>query len=141
MAARQVLAAVADALLALDARPAEPGEFTRRAFLHGRMELTAAEGLADLIAAETEAQRRQALLQAEGGLAARVDGWAGELLRLLARQEAFIEFEEEDLPPDARRRGGGGCGAAARGAGGAAGRGRARRKAAGGRRHRHTGRA
>ena len=93
-----VLEAVADALLALGARPAEAGEFTRRAFLNGRMELTAAEGLADLIAAETEAQRRQALAQAEGGLAGRVAAWAQELLRLLARQEAFIEFEEEDLP-------------------------------------------
>ncbi len=95
-----VIAAVADALAALGARPAEPGEFTRRAFLHGRMDLTAAEGIADLISAETEAQRRQALRQAEGGLAARHAGWAQRLTQLLARQEAFIEFEEEDLPGD-----------------------------------------
>ena len=93
-----VVAAVADALVALGARPAEPGEFTRRAFLHGRLDLTAAEGIADLIDAETEAQRRQALRQAEGGLAARHKAWAGRLARLLARQEAFIEFEDEDLP-------------------------------------------
>jgi len=95
-----VVAAVAEALVALGARPAEPGEFTRRAFLHGKMDLTAAEGIADLIAAETEAQRRQALRQAEGGLAARHAEWAARLTRLLARQEAFIEFEEEDLPSD-----------------------------------------
>nr|WP_314072884.1 tRNA uridine-5-carboxymethylaminomethyl(34) synthesis GTPase MnmE [uncultured Roseococcus sp.] len=95
-----VLAAVTEALVALGARPAEPGEFTRRAFLNGRMDLTAAEGIADLIAAETEAQRRQALRQAEGGLAARHAEWAARLTRLLARQEAFIEFEEEDLPTD-----------------------------------------
>jgi tRNA modification GTPase len=95
-----VVAAVAEALVALGARPAEPGEFTRRAFLNGKLDLTAAEGIADLIAAETEAQRRQALRQAEGGLAARHAEWAARLTRLLARQEAFIEFEEEDLPPD-----------------------------------------
>ncbi|WP_421988297.1 tRNA uridine-5-carboxymethylaminomethyl(34) synthesis GTPase MnmE [Roseococcus sp.] len=95
-----VVAAVAEALVALGARPAEPGEFTRRAFLQGKLDLTAAEGIADLIAAETEAQRRQALRQAEGGLAARHAEWALRLTRLLARQEAFIEFEEEDLPAE-----------------------------------------
>lgn len=95
-----VVAGVAEALVALGARPAEAGEFTRRAFVHGKMDLTAAEGIADLIAAETAAQRRQALRQAEGGLAALYDGWADRLTRLLARQEAFIEFETEDLPPD-----------------------------------------
>ena len=93
-----VVAAVADALVKLGARPAEPGEFTRRAFLHGKMDLTAAEGIADLIEAETEAQRRQALRQAGGALAVRHAGWAARLTRLLARQEAFIEFEDEDLP-------------------------------------------
>lgn len=95
-----VIAAVADALEALGARPAEPGEFTRRAFLHGRLDLTAAEGIADLIAAETEAQRLQALRQAEGALARQHGDWATRLTQLLARQEAFIEFEEEDLPGD-----------------------------------------
>ncbi|WP_135468317.1 tRNA uridine-5-carboxymethylaminomethyl(34) synthesis GTPase MnmE [Crenalkalicoccus roseus] len=93
-----VIAGVAEALAAAGARPAEPGEFTRRAFLHGKLDLTAAEGIADLIAAETAAQRRQALRQAEGALAALYGGWAARLSRLLARQEAFIEFEEEDLP-------------------------------------------
>jgi tRNA modification GTPase len=95
-----VIAAVGDALVALGARPAEPGEFTRRAFLHGRLDLMEAEGVADLIAAETETQRRQALRQAEGALSALVAGWAQRLTALLARQEAFIEFEEEDLPAD-----------------------------------------
>lgn len=95
-----VVAAVAEALVGLGLHPAEPGEFTRRAFLNGKLDLTAAEGIADLIAAETEAQRRQALRQAEGGLAARHGDWAARLTRLLARQEAFIEFEEEDLPSD-----------------------------------------
>lgn len=95
-----VIAAVSDALVALGCRPAEPGEFTRRAFLHGKLDLTEAEGIADLISAETEAQRRQALRQAEGGLARLQAGWARRLAGLLARQEAFIEFEEEDLPGD-----------------------------------------
>lgn len=93
-----VIAGVAEALLACGARPAEPGEFTRRAFLNGRLELTAAEGIADLIAAETAGQRRQALRQADGALARRYGGWAARLTALLARQEAFIDFEDEDLP-------------------------------------------
>lgn len=95
-----VIAGVAEALVAAGARPAEAGEFTRRAFINSRMDLTAAEGIADLIAAETAAQRRQALRQAEGGLAALCGGWMERLTNLLARQEAFIEFETEDLPPD-----------------------------------------
>ena len=93
-----VIAGVAAALVALGARPAEPGEFTRRAFLQGRLDLTAAEGIADLIEAETVAQRRQALRQAGGALAALYGGWTARLTALLARQEAFIEFETEDLP-------------------------------------------
>lgn len=95
-----VVAAVAEALVATGARPAEPGEFTRRAFLHGKLDLTGAEGIADLIEAETEAQRRQALRQAGGALSRLYAGWAERLTRLLARQEAFIEFEDEDLPGD-----------------------------------------
>ncbi len=93
-----VVSGVAEALVAAGARPAEAGEFTRRAFVHGKLDLTAAEGIADLIAAETAAQRRQALRQAEGGLAALYGGWTKRLTGLLARQEAFIEFETEDLP-------------------------------------------
>ena len=97
---RAVVAAVSAALVALGLRPAEPGEFTRRAFLHGRLDLTEAEGIADLIDAETEAQRRQALRQAEGALAGAARGWAERLTRLLAQQEAAIEFAEEGLPSD-----------------------------------------
>lgn len=95
-----VITAVGQALVTLGARPAEPGEFTRRAFLNGRMDLTAAEGIADLISAETEAQRRQALRQANGALARLYGSWADQLARLLAHQEAAIEFADDDLPTD-----------------------------------------
>lgn len=95
---RAVLEGVSAALLDCGARPAEPGEFTRRAFLNGRLDLTAAEGIADLIDAETAAQRRQALRQAGGALAERYAGWATRLTRLLAHQEAAIEFAEDGLP-------------------------------------------
>lgn len=78
--------------------PAEAGQFTRRAFDHGKLDLTAAEGLADLIDAETEAQRRQALRQMEGGLARLTEGWAARLLRVSAHYEAAIDFAEEELP-------------------------------------------
>ena len=97
---RSVIAGVMEALTAAGLRQAEPGEFTRRAFLHGKMDLTAAEGIADLIAAETAAQRRQALHQADGGLARLYGGWAERLARLLAHQEAAIEFAEDGLPTD-----------------------------------------
>lgn len=93
-----VINGVAEALVTAGARPAEPGEFTRRAFLNGKLDLTAAEGIADLIAAETAGQRRQALRQADGALGALYGGWAARLTTLLARQEAFIEFEDDDLP-------------------------------------------
>lgn len=93
-----VINGVAEALVTAGARPAEPGEFTRRAFLNGKLDLTAAEGIADLIAAETAGQRRQALRQAGGALGALYGGWAARLTKLLARQEAFIEFEDDDLP-------------------------------------------
>jgi tRNA modification GTPase len=81
-------------------RLAAAGEFTRRAFDHGKLDLTAVEGLADLIAAETEAQRRQAMRQAGGALAKLYDGWREALLFALARFEAAIDFPEEDLPDD-----------------------------------------
>lgn len=96
---RAVREAVAEALAALGARPAEAGEFTRRAFINGRLDLTAAEGIADLVAAESAAQRRQALAQMEGALGQVYEGWARRLTRLLARQETLIDFPEEDLPP------------------------------------------
>ncbi|HTR15711.1 MAG TPA: tRNA uridine-5-carboxymethylaminomethyl(34) synthesis GTPase MnmE [Acetobacteraceae bacterium] len=93
-----VVAGVAEALVALGARPAEAGEFTRRAVLNGRMDLLAAEGIADLVEAETEAQRRQALRQMEGELSTLYAGWADRLRTALAFQEALIDFPDEDLP-------------------------------------------
>jgi tRNA modification GTPase len=97
---RAVLAGVADALVGLGCRPAERGEFTRRAFIHGRLDLTQAEAIADLIAAETDAQRRQALRQADGALSRLYEGWTARATRLLAHQEAAIEFDMDDLPTD-----------------------------------------
>ena len=93
-----VVEGVGQALVALGARPAEAGEFTRRAVLNGRMDLTAAEGVIDLIEAETAAQARQALRLAGGGLYGLAEGWSQRLAGLLARQEALIEFEGEGLP-------------------------------------------
>lgn len=98
-----ILAAVSRALVALGCRPAEPGEFTRRAFLHGKLDLTQAEAVADLIDAETETQRRQALRQAEGALARLYGGWTARMTRILAHQEAAIEFDMDDLPSDLDR--------------------------------------
>ncbi|HEY9537084.1 MAG TPA: tRNA uridine-5-carboxymethylaminomethyl(34) synthesis GTPase MnmE [Kiloniellaceae bacterium] len=98
---RAVVAAALDALAGLPGlRPAEAGEFTRRAFDNGRLDLTAVEGLADLIQADTEAQRRQALRQMEGSLARLTGGWAARLTRVLAHAEAAIDFVEEDLPAE-----------------------------------------
>ncbi len=95
---RAVIAAVLQALAAQPGlRMAEPGEFTKRAFLNEKMDLTAAEGVIDLVEAETEMQRRQALRQAEGALARLYDGWRATLVDLLARVEAEIEFPDEDL--------------------------------------------
>lgn len=96
---RAVLAAMLDALGRVPGcRLAEPGEFTRRAFLNGRLDLTAAEGLADLVAAETEAQRKLALRQLGGELGRLYEAWRLRLLGSLARLEAAIDFPEEDLP-------------------------------------------
>ena len=98
---RASIAAALGALGRLDGfRLAEPGEFTKRAFIAGKFDLTAAEGLADLVAAETEAQRRQARRQLAGELGALYEGWRARLLSLLAYQEAAIDFVDEDLPPD-----------------------------------------
>jgi tRNA modification GTPase len=93
-----VISAVFEALSAQGLRLAQPGEFSRRAFENGKLDLTAAEGIADLIEAETEAQRKQALRQMEGGLARLYDGWRADLLRALALLEAEIDFPDEDLP-------------------------------------------
>ncbi|HLI10193.1 MAG TPA: tRNA uridine-5-carboxymethylaminomethyl(34) synthesis GTPase MnmE [Alphaproteobacteria bacterium] len=76
-------------------RLAEPGEFTRRGFLNGKLDLTAVEGLADLVDAETEAQRCQALRQLRGGLSRLYEGWRARLIRLLAHAEARIDFPDE----------------------------------------------
>lgn len=96
---RAVIAGVTAALSRLPGlRPAEAGEFTRRAFAAGKLDLTGVEGLADLVDAETAAQRRQALRQMGGALAQRVEGWRDRLLRLLAHAEADIDFPDEDLP-------------------------------------------
>ncbi|MFQ5783645.1 MAG: tRNA uridine-5-carboxymethylaminomethyl(34) synthesis GTPase MnmE [Alphaproteobacteria bacterium] len=94
-----VVAATLEALAALPGlRPAEPGAFTRRAFDNGKLDLTAVEGLADLVAAETEAQRCQALRQLDGALARLYDHWREKLLKSLACMEAAIDFPEDDLP-------------------------------------------
>ena len=96
-----VLDALLDALAALPGlRPAESGEFTRRAFEAGRLDLTQAEGIADLVAAETEAQRRQALTQMEGGLQRLYDGWRARLMALRAQVEAAIDFSDQELGED-----------------------------------------
>ena len=92
------------ALRRLGLQLAEPGEFTRRAFLNGKLDLTQAEAIADLAAAETEAQRRQALRQLDGALGALYRGWGERLLRLLAHLEAAIDFPDEDLPPEIEAR-------------------------------------
>ena len=96
--------AVVDKLLSVLAdhgiRPAEPGEFTRRAFENDKLDLTAAEGLADLIEAETEAQRRQAFVQMEGHLGKLYESWRASLVGAMALMEAEIDFADEDLPED-----------------------------------------
>ncbi|VAX08668.1 tRNA-5-carboxymethylaminomethyl-2-thiouridine(34)synthesis protein MnmE, partial [hydrothermal vent metagenome] len=81
-------------------RSAQPGEFTRRAFDNGKMDLTAAEGLADLINAETEAQRRQALRLMDGRLADLYEGWRSEIISAMAYLEADIDFADEEIPSD-----------------------------------------
>ena len=96
-----VVGAALDALGAVPGlRLAEPGEFTRRAFDNGKLDLSEAEGLADLIAAETEAQRRQALRQMGGALSRLAESWRARLVRALARLEAALDFPDEDLPDD-----------------------------------------
>lgn len=84
-------------------RLAEPGEFSRRAFDNDRLDLTAVEGLADLITARTEAQRRAALRQAEGGLNRLAIDWRRRLVATMAHLEAVIDFADEDLPEGLER--------------------------------------
>ena len=97
-----VIVGVLDALGELEGcRPAEAGEFTRRAFENGRLDLTEAEGLADLIAAETPAQRRHAFRQLKGLIGDQADGWRRRIIEALALVEARIDFSDEaDVPED-----------------------------------------
>lgn len=94
-----VVSAVLRALAAQPGlRPADPGEFTRRALENGRLDLTQVEGLADLIDAETEAQRKQALQVLSGAVGRRAEGWRKNLIRAAALLEATIDFVDEDVP-------------------------------------------
>ena len=99
-----VVAGVLEALADLGLRLAEPGEFTRRAFENGRLDLAQAEGVADLIEAETEAQRRQALDQLDGALGRAREAWRSDLVEALALFEAAVDFPDEDLPEDVAAR-------------------------------------
>ncbi len=96
---RAVTAALLDALTEVQGmRPADPGEFSRRAFLNGKLDLTEAEAIADLVDAETRAQQRQALRQLDGALGRLYESWRHDLLRALAHLEADLDFPDEDLP-------------------------------------------
>jgi len=99
---RAVVAATLAALGKIEGlRPAEAGEFTRRAFENGKLDLTAVEGLADLVGAETEAQRRQAFRQMKGALGRKAEQWRERLIQALALVEARIDFSDEaDVPED-----------------------------------------
>ena len=99
---RAVVAGIEDALKSFSGlRLAAPGEFTRRAFAHGRMDLNEVEGLADLLAAETQQQRRAALLMSEGHFSRRLEAWQTRLLDLSALTEAVLDFSDEDDVPEA----------------------------------------
>jgi tRNA modification GTPase len=99
---RAVAAALLRALAVLPGlRPAEPGEFTRRAVENGRLDLTQAEAIADLVDAETQAQHRLALRQLGGHLAAVYEAWRARLIHAAAWIEAGIDFADEDIPPEA----------------------------------------
>jgi tRNA modification GTPase len=93
-----VVEALQRALIDLGLRPAEPGEFTRRAFENGKLDLAQAEGVADLIDAQTRGQARQALAQVDGALSARHEAWRSRLIEALAMLEANVDFPDEALP-------------------------------------------
>lgn len=99
-----VVEAVIGALHALDLRLAQPGEFTRRAFENGKLDLAQAEGVADLIDAETDAQRRQALEQLGGRLSDIQARWTDDLIQALAMLEAAVDFPDEEVPADVAAR-------------------------------------
>ena len=104
---RAVVDSILEALGSVEGlRSAEPGEFTRRAFENGRIDLTEAEGLADLLEAETESQRKAALALAEGGLRKQIDAWRGQLLALSASAETAIDYDEDDAELDPALAGG-----------------------------------
>lgn len=100
---RAVVEAAVEALSALGLRPADPGEFTRRAFENGRMDLAQAEAVADLIDAETTAQASQALGQLDGALSQAYAGFRRDLLAALALVEAEIDFPDEEIPDNLAR--------------------------------------
>ena len=94
---RAVVRAIESALNQIDGlRPAEPGEFTRRAFAHGRIDLAEAEGLSDLLFAETEMQRKVAVRAAGGAVSRKIENWQEELLKYSAWVEAELDFSDED---------------------------------------------
>lgn len=96
-----VIDGVAQALARIPGfRPAEPGEFTRRAFHNGKLDLAEAEGLADLIGADTAAARAQALWQMDGGLSALHQAWRARLIETMALAEAMLDFADEPVPDD-----------------------------------------
>ena len=97
---RAVGQAIGKALTDLGLRPAEAGEFSKRAFEAGKLDLTQAEAIADLVDADTKAQAKQALIQLAGALGKIYEGWRERLLRQQAHMEAAIDFAEEDLPAD-----------------------------------------
>lgn len=97
---KATVAAVAQALTRIGLRPAEPGEFTRRALENERLDLAQVEGLADLVEAETEAQRRQALVVLSGALGETAQRWRRDLIRAASLLEATIDFADEDVPVD-----------------------------------------
>lgn len=96
---KAVIASVMDNLGKIEGfRLAEPGEYSKRAFYNGKMDLTEAEGLADLIDSETSEQQKYAMRQMEGGLKNLYEGWRQDLIKVLAHLEAFIDFPDEDIP-------------------------------------------
>jgi tRNA modification GTPase len=99
-----VVAAVLEALGEIGVRLAEPGEFTRRAFENGKLDLSRAEAIADLVDAETDAQRRQALGQLGGALELKYSTWRAALIEALAFIEAQIDFPDEEVPPEVAAR-------------------------------------
>ncbi len=96
---KAVIASVMNCLSQIEGfRMAEPGEYSKRAFYNGKMDLTEAEGLADLIDSETSEQQKYAMRQMEGGLKNLYESWRAELVKMLAHLEAFIDFPDEEIP-------------------------------------------